>query len=186
MNAPIDVSGVLLETDRLLLRPFRENDLADFYAYAKVPGVGECAGWKHHESLEESQKILDRFIAEKKTLALVEKATGKVIGSLGLEKYHVDLPPLYESRRGREIGYVLAKDDWGRGLMSEAVKEVITYAFTKAHLDFLVCAHFAWNDRSRRVIEKCGFRPVGTEIYETSLGTLEESHFYLLDNPLKK
>ena len=47
-----------IETDRLLLRPLTPDDLDDFYAYASVPGVGEMAGWKHHESLEESKTIL--------------------------------------------------------------------------------------------------------------------------------
>lgn len=186
MNASFDVTGVTIETERLLLRPFRQTDLADFNAYAKVPGVGECAGWRHHETMEESQRILDLFLREKKTFALVEKATGHVIGSVGLENCRSQLPLEYEALKGREIGYVLAKDKWGAGLMTEAVKGVIAYAFTKGGLDFLVCAHFAWNLRSKRVIEKCGFRPVGIDVFETRYGTLEENHFYLLDNSARK
>ena len=58
----IDVSGTVLETDRLILRPFRETDLEDFYAYASVEGVGEMAGWPHHTSMETSRRVLDSFI----------------------------------------------------------------------------------------------------------------------------
>ena len=70
MNASIDVTNVCIETDRLILRPWKESDLADFYEYASVPGVGEMAGWCHHKSLDESKMILDMFLAGKKTFAL--------------------------------------------------------------------------------------------------------------------
>ena len=85
MNAPVDVTDIRIETDRLILRAWRETDLEDFYEYARVDGVGQMAGWMPHQSIEESERILSHFIAEKKTFALEEKATGKVIGSLGLE-----------------------------------------------------------------------------------------------------
>lgn len=71
MNAEFKLNAVQIETERLLLRPFCRGDLQDFYAYASVPGVGERAGWKHHESLEESRDILDIFIEEDKTFAIV-------------------------------------------------------------------------------------------------------------------
>ena len=58
MDVPFDVTDITIETERLLLRPFAESDLEDFYAYASVPGVGEWAGWPHHESIETSMKIL--------------------------------------------------------------------------------------------------------------------------------
>lgn len=109
MNAPIDVTGIRIETERLILRPWLDSDLDDFYAYASVEGVGEMAGWKHHESKEESQKILTMFREGKKTFALELKSSGKVIGSLGLEEYdrtEADMGSL----QGREVGYVLSRD----------------------------------------------------------------------------
>ena len=51
-----------LETERLILRNFKESDLDDLYEYAKVPGVGENAGWPHHEDIESTKKILNDFI----------------------------------------------------------------------------------------------------------------------------
>jgi hypothetical protein len=62
MNALFKINGKKIETKRLILRAFAENDLEDFYEYASVEGVGERAGWKHHESIEESREILGRFI----------------------------------------------------------------------------------------------------------------------------
>lgn len=64
MNAPIDIRDVVLHTPRLTLRPWRPEDLEDFYAYARVDGVGQMAGWLPHQSREETQKILDLFISQ--------------------------------------------------------------------------------------------------------------------------
>ena len=86
MLAPIDVTDIRIETDRLILRPFTEQDLSDLNEYARVPGVGEMAGWCAHKSIEESRGVLDMFIQGRKTLALELKENGKVIGSLGLEE----------------------------------------------------------------------------------------------------
>ena len=85
MIAPVDVTNIRIETERLLLRAWRETDAEDFYEYAKVDGVGQMAGWLPHKSLEESREVLNFFIRDKKTFAIVLKESGKVIGSLGLE-----------------------------------------------------------------------------------------------------
>ena len=79
MNAEFKINGLVLQTERLTLRPFLKSDLQDFYEYAKVDGVGEMAGWKHHENIEKTREILDRFISEDKTFAIVYKENGKVI-----------------------------------------------------------------------------------------------------------
>lgn len=156
MNINVDISKVVLKTKRLILRPWKLTDLEDFYEYAKVDGVGEMAGWQHHQSKDESLKILHRFIENKKTFAL--EYEGKVIGSLGLEMYPESELPEYNKLKGREIGYVLSKDYWGQGLMPEAVKRVIEYLFDDLLVDFIVCGHFVTNNQSKRVQEKCGFK----------------------------
>ncbi len=184
MNAPVDVTDIRIETDRLVLRAWRESDLEDFYEYARADGVGQMAGWLPHKSMEESKQILDLFIREKKTFALEYKETGKVIGSLGLEPPDeaLDVP---EESMGREIGYVLSKDYWGRGLMPEAVREVIDCCFRELDFDWLACGHFARNDRSRRVVEKCGFVYVKDILYKTRFDTEEPTKLYLLENTRK-
>lgn len=184
MDAFVDVTTWRLETERLMLRPWREEDLEDFYRYASVPGVGEMAGWAHHENREKSAAILKLFMDEKKTLALEEKATGRVIGSLGLEPTgHCE--DLTEDWRGREIGYVLAKDRWGQGLMPEAVRAVIAECFGAQDFDFLTCGHFLRNRQSRRVIEKCGFSYWKDILFRTRMGTEEPTRLYLLKNTEK-
>lgn len=155
MNVDIDLSNVILKTERLILRPWTMSDLKDFNEYASVPGVGEAAGWPHHKDMDESRRILTKFIEEKKTVCL--EYNGKAIGSLGVEKYGEVLKDL-APYKARELGFVLSKDYWGQGLMTEAVKRVIDYLFNELDLDVIVCAHYIENERSARVQEKCGFK----------------------------
>ena len=178
MNKQIDITNVVLTTDRLTLRPWRESDLNDFYEYASVDGVGQMAGWNPHRNVEESKTILSHFIEGKHVFAL--EYQGKVIGSLGVEKYKEENYPDLDAFQGREIGYVLSKAYWGQGLMPEAVQAVINWLFKEMGLDFIICGHFDHNDRSRRVIEKCGFRYIKTVPFETGLGTAETALDYLL------
>lgn len=178
MNAEIDISNVVLRTERLTLRPWRQSDLDDLYAYASVDGVGQMAGWKPHANREESQAILTRFIDHKRTFALEYR--GKVIGSLGIERYDEEKFPEFDGRQCREIGYVLSKDYWGQGLMPEAVKEVIRYLFGTVGLDALFCGHFLWNRQSHRVQEKCGFKHYAFDTFDTKLGTSEEHETNIL------
>ena len=70
--------------------------------------------------------------------------------------------------------------------MTEAVRAVIDYLFEQIDLDFLVVSHFAHNGRSRRVIEKCGFRYLREGTFETQYETVEPTREYLLWNPKKK
>ena len=184
MNGKIDITGTVLTTDRLTLRPWRESDLSDLYEYASVDGVGQMAGWNPHRSMEESRIILDRFIKQKKTFAL--EYAGKVIGSLGIEPYCEENHPELDAMQGREIGYVLSKEYWGLGLMPEAVNAVIDWLFHEIQLDFIICGHFVRNNRSRRVIEKCGFLYSKTVLFETSLNTVETSLDYILYHPERR
>lgn len=165
MNKKIDVSNVILKTERLVLRAWKLSDLDDLFEYASVDGVGQMAGWLPHKDKEESLYILKMFIDEKKTFAL--EKDGKVIGSLGIENYSEEIFPEFENELGRELGFVLSKDYWGQGLMVEAVKRVIKYLFEEENLDFIICGHFINNYQSQRVQEKCGFKEIKTFKYKT-------------------
>ena len=159
----------ILETKRMILRPWKIEDLDDFYEYAQNPKVGPGAGWEPHKNKEVSLKILESFIEKDEVRAIVYKENGKVIGSLGV---HCDKKR--EGVRGKMIGYVLSEAYWGRGLMSEAVREVIKNLFEEEKLDIISCYHYPFNIRSKIVIEKCGFKYEGTlrlasRIYDGSI-----------------
>lgn len=187
MNALFDITGIVIETERLILREWTLNDLDDFFNYASNPDVGPKAGWKPHENKEESLKILKHFIEGKHVFALELKENNKVIGSLGIEKYgKEEVLTEFENYKGREIGYVLAKDYWGRGLMPEALRGVIDYLFNKLDYDFLLCGHYDFNNQSKRAQEKCGFKPYRKLVFDTRVGTKEPGVLSLLLNPNKK
>ncbi len=185
MNMEIDVSGVVLETERLLLRPWQKTDLNDLYAYASVEGVGEMAGWPHHTSLEGSAKILDGLIENRANFAIVHQETSRVIGSIGFHKSWASDLPRYRYEKMTEIGYALAKDAWGQGLMPEACAKVISWLFFVKDVDIITIGHFVHNARSERVINKLGFTYVETaDKYAPQLQqTFKEKH-YLMRRPL--
>lgn len=185
MNAKVELTNIVLETNRLIIRAWKKEDLEDFFEYAKVDGVGQRAGWNPHTSIQESDKILDMFINEKKTFALELMENHKVIGSLGLEEISLSLNEEYDNLVGREIGYVLSKEYWGKGLMTEAVKRVIKFCFEDEKYDYLMCSHSVTNSQSKRVIEKCGFHFVKENIRITENGDEHVSLYYILDNPDK-
>ena len=182
MNAKIDITGVVLKTDRLILRNWTFDDVDDLYEYASVEGVGEMAGWVHHKDKEESKERVKKFIEGKHTFAL--EYNGKVVGSLGIEEYNEKEfdDPSFKDKLGREIGYVLSKDYWGLGLMPEAVKKVIEYCFNDLKLDFLLCGHFLSNNQSKRVQEKCGFKEIKQIRYETRYNTIEDCMLAIIEN----
>lgn len=157
MDIQIDISNIKIETPRLFLRSWRETDLNDYYEYASVDGVGEMAGWKHLESIEEAKDILHSFMTDKNCFALELKSNGKVIGSLGLHNSWANYDSKYANLKIKEIGYVLSKSYWGQGLMSEAVHAIINYCFNVIGLDALTVGHFDENNQSKRVIQKNGF-----------------------------
>ena len=142
-----------LETARLILRPFGEGDAADLYEYAKDPRVGPAAGWPPHQSLAESREIIATVFSAPGTFAVVDKSSGKVIGSAGFLDRHPTSPP----RPPDENGYAPNPPYLGPGPMPEAVKELLRYGFEELGFQTIWCGHYDFNDKSRRVVEKCGF-----------------------------
>ena len=141
-----------LETERLILRPFTEDDAQALYAYASHPEVGPPAGWKPHESVEESREVIRTIFLPSDTLAVVRRADGRLIGSAGfVDRHRTELGTPSE-----EIGYSLARDCWGQGLIPEAVRAIIRHAFTQLDYQALWAAYYDGNRKSKRVMLKCG------------------------------
>lgn len=161
--------------------------MSDLYEYASVDGVGEMAGWSHHKNKEESQKILNMFIDEDKVFAICLKENEKVIGSIGVEKYGMEEKLTeFDGYKGREIGYVLSRDYWGKGIATEATKAIIDFLFYECELDFLICGYYNFNFKSKRVQEKCGFKAYRKLTIKTSMNTEEQSILNLLIHPNKR
>lgn len=142
-----------LYTDRLLLRAIEMTDAADIYEYSKEQSVGPWAGWKPHEALKETKKLIKKiFLKADCTWGIVIKDTNKLVGSIGL------IPDASRpSEKIRMLGYAMGSKYWGKGYMSEAAVRVLDYAFGAIELDMVTVTCYPDNERSRRVIEKCGF-----------------------------
>ncbi len=163
-----------LETERLILRAYTEEDAQGLYEYAKDPDVGPRAGWKPHESAEESREIIRTMFMPVEAWAIFLKEDGRLIGTIGLENDR------HRDENSREIGYSLAKDMWGRGLMTEACREVVRFAFEELGLALVGICTAPDNERSQGVIRKCGFVYEGTirHSYETWTGVCRDSRCY--------
>ncbi len=144
-----------IETERLLLRHWKETDLDDLYEYAHNDLVGPSAGWPVHKSKEDSKKVLTRFLEGNQELAVVLKSEQKVIGGIGIHFRTPDENKVLLNQR--EVGYVLNPNYWGNGYIPEAVNAIKDLTFNKLDIDLLWCGHYDFNHNSRRVNEKCGF-----------------------------
>ena len=155
---------VQLETLRLILRPVVPEDLADIFAYSSEPEVGPNAGWKPHETEAETWEIMQQiFLDQEDVFAVVLKEEGRLIGTAGL---------IPDSRRSnpqyRMLGYAIGKCYWGRGLMTEAAKALVAYGLSKPGIRYISAYCYPDNQRSQRVLEKCGFRYEG-RLYQSEL-----------------
>ena len=180
MNAEINISNVILETDRLILRAWEITDLDDFFEYASVEGVGEKAGWEHHKSKDKSLEILKMFMEEKKVFAIVLKENQKAIGSIGIEELGEELDKDLDNLSGRELGYVLNKDYWNKGIMTEAVSKVVDYCFNTLKLNFLMASYFNHNIASKKVLENLNFKFYKDIIIETGYNNIKEKSALML------
>ena len=180
MNAEINISNVILETDRLILRAWEITDFDDFFEYASVEGVGEKAGWEHHKSKDKSLEILKMFIEEKKVFAIVLKENQKVIGSIGIEELSEELDKDLDNLVGRELGYVLNKDYWNKGIMKEAISKVVDYCFNTLKLNFLMASYFNHNIASKKVLENLNFKFYKDIIIETGYNNIKEKSTLML------
>lgn len=152
---------MILETERLILRPWSESDAESLYEFAKDPRVGPIAGWPVHTSIENSKQIIRDVLSADETYAIVQKGEEKAIGSIGLmigEKSNLNIR--YDEA---EIGYWIGVPYWGKGMVPEAVEELMKYAFEKAGILKIWCGYFDGNEKSKRVQEKCGFKYHHTE-----------------------
>ena len=146
---------MILETERLILRPWREEDAEDLFEYARDPEVGPPAGWPPHSSVENSREIIRSILSRPETYAVCLK-DGRPIGSVGLHlKGSTDMTHRDDEC---ELGYWIGKPYWGQGLIPEAARELLRYAFQELGMRAVWCGYYEGNEKSRRVQQdKLGF-----------------------------
>lgn len=145
----------IIETERLILRPWRDSDAHSLYEYAKDPDVGPIAGWQPHRSAEESLHIIQNVLNGAECYAICEKENDKAIGCIELRlNGHTDMTDRDDEC---ELGYWLGKPFWGREYMPEAARAVLRRAFEDIGMARVWCGYYDGNTKSKRVQEKLGF-----------------------------
>ena len=162
------------ETERLRLRPWREDDAAALYRWASDPEIGPAAGWLPHTSEADSLRVLREVLIRENTWAVTLRGSDEPVGSVGAFSTDFSL-----GGGQPEIGYWIARPLWGNGYIPEAVRALIARCFARG-AEEVWCAHAAGNDKSRRVIEKCGFRYRCTEDWTSSMGDVRKSLYYAI------
>ena len=150
----------ILETEHLLLRRMKIEDANDMFEYASQAEVTKYLTWNPHPDRGYTKEYL-AFVqkqyedGEFYDWAIVDKNEMKMIGTCGFTSFD-------DENNAGEIGYVLNPDYWGRGLMAEAVREVLKFGFVKLDLNRIEAKYMDGNNRSRAVMDKVGMSYEGT------------------------
>ena len=148
-------SGVLM-TRRLVLRRWEQADAEDLYRYASDADVGPIAGWPPHKNPDESRAVIRDVLNGREAYAICLKEDRKAIGAIELKlNGHTDLTDRDDEC---EMGYWLGKPFWGRGIVPEAVTEMLRRAFEDIGMQKVWVGYYEGNSKSKRVQEKCRFR----------------------------
>ena len=165
----------LIASNRLLLRPWQDDDAPLLYRYASDPDVGPRAGWAPHQSVEESLHIIQTVFRNPTTWAIIRKEDDLLIGAIG---YGPSCDCHLPAREGEPtVGYWIAKPFWNQGLCTEALQLLIAHLrqqnenneVSAPTIPSLISGHFIDNPASGRVMEKCGFLPTGDICYDPTL-----------------
>lgn len=169
----------MLETRRLILRPWEDGDAKALYEYAKDPRIGPIAGWPPHTSEENSLEIIRTVFSAPEVYAVVPKSVGEPVGSVGIVPGGSDSAFMGENEA--EIGYWIGVPFWGQGLIPEAVDCLLKRCFEELGCKAVWCVYYDGNEKSRRVQEKCGFRYHHTETDKpTPMGDRRTEHYNYL------
>ena len=152
----------ILETKRLILRPWRESDSEALYKYASDPDVGPRAGWPPHRSVEESLELIKTVFSGEGMWAVELKGTSEAIGCVGYLPASCSNLDIEEDQC--EVGYWIAKPYWNKGICTEAMRAVVEYCFNIKGFSVLWGDYFPENPASGKVMEKCGFTDTGRQV----------------------
>lgn len=141
-----------IKTERLLLRKIVSNDAYDMFEYATDPEIGPRAGWSPHRSIEETKRVIEAMILSDEVYSIIYQ--DKMIGTIGV---HLKQDKYY-------LGFVLNRNYWRQGIMTEACKAVIIYLFNEVKIETIYISHFPNNFRSENLIKKLDFEKIGPKV----------------------
>jgi len=148
-----------LTTERLTLRRRSPEDAAAIHAYAIDPTVSKFLNWRPHRSIDETRAYLASVTAwddpRSRTFLIAPRAGGAPFGGLDIR---------CDGDDAVTFGYVLARDAWGRGYMTEGLSAVVAWAATQPSLSRIWAYCDVDNPASGRVMEKAGLRFEGIRL----------------------
>jgi ribosomal-protein-alanine N-acetyltransferase len=151
-----------IESTRLILRPFSIKDVEDVFLYASDEIVTKYLTWPPHTDISQTKKIVKEFFMDKPGVFAIElKSERKCIGCIELR--------IYTEHDKASFGYVLNRKYWNKGYMTEALKRIIDFAFSKLGLNRIEATHYVGNEGSGRVMQKCGMIYEGTGLQEVKI-----------------
>lgn len=163
----------VLETERLVLRGWRDEDAPSLFKYASDKQIGPAAGWLPHMNVNYSRAVIRIVFAKDEDYAICLKGKEKEpIGNISLSFGGSPERPLLEKEA--ELGFWIGRPFWGQGIAPEAAKELIRHGFEDLGLERILCGYFHGNEQSKRVQEKCGFKYLRTN-EKTKLLMLDET-----------
>lgn len=155
-------ADLVIRTPRLVLRPSRAEDAPLLFEHCSDPRISRHMTWAPHREPGETKSFLERCTEGRRkgagwTWCVIEE--GKFRGFVGIEGVVRQLLAVRLDRA--ELGYWVAHEHHGRGLMTEAAGAATAFAFARLALHKVIVRALAANSASLRVIEKLGFTRVG-------------------------
>ena len=150
-----------LQTERLVLRPWRESDAEALYEYAKNPNIGPPAGWPPHKDVEDSLGVIRNVFNGPEDYAIaLASDSDTAFGAIALTLAGGSTLFPEDDTTQAELGFWIGEPFWGHGYIPEAARELLRHAFEDLGLSVVWCAYYEGNTKSARVQQKLGFEPV--------------------------
>ncbi len=154
-----------LETERLVMRPFRDSDLDDYAAMLTTDEVRAALHLPDDLGADQAWESMAVFLGQwalrgTGQWALEERATGTFVGRAGLHN------PVRRGWPGTEVGWTLHPDHWGHGYATEAGARARDYAFEHLGLNEVFSLILPTNRRSQAVATRLGFELTGTRVLD--------------------
>lgn len=160
-NEVLQETEVLL-SDRITLRKFRAEDCRDVLEYGSDELTVKYLVWNAFKSLDDAKAAISNYYLSRPGIYAIElKESSKCIGCISVE-----LEPSHEKA---SFGYVLNKNYWGKGYMTEALSVILSFCFAELELNRVEATHYVGNDASGKVMEKCRMKQEGVGIKEVKI-----------------
>lgn len=176
-----------IETERLILRKFEADDAeCMYYNWANDDDVTRYITWPAHSSMEVSKNFISNVVKDYESDSKYEwcielKENGEAIGD-------ISAPRLFENVETVEIGYVLGKKYWNKGIVTEALGAVIKFFFEEVEVNRIEAKHDTNNPASGEVMKKCGmqFEGILRKAGKNNTGICDLALYSILKDDIKK